>query len=465
MNIPRIVIAGTNSGCGKTTITTGIMAALIKRGLKVQPFKVGPDYIDPMFHTFITGRDSRNLDSWMLDKEVVSWLFRRNARDADIAVTEGVMGLYDGYGGYSLEGSTAHVSKIIKSPVVLVVNGEGLSLSVVPIIQGFREFDKELDIRGIIINKIKSESHYMLLKQNIEEHTSISVLGYIPNMEEISLPSRHLGLIPEGEINNLKEKADILAAQIEKTVDIDLLIKISSQAVCLEDRELGFGIPEKSYKVKIAVAKDKAFNFYYKDNLDLLESMGAELVYFSPLNDLKVPEGISGLYVGGGYPEVWAKELEANADMRDSIRGLILAGLPTYAECGGLMYLSETIRDREGQIFNMVGAISGISEMTKSLKRFGYVDIEVALDNVASEEAYKVRAHEFHYSVTNVDEEIPTCYNITKTRRSGGSSIWQCGYKLHNLLAAYPHIHFWSNIRFAEKFVENCMKYKVEREI
>jgi cobyrinic acid a,c-diamide synthase len=459
MDIPRIVIAGTNSGCGKTTITTGILAALVKRGITVQPFKVGPDYIDPMFHTFISGRESRNLDGWMLNKEIVAHLFPKSATGTDLALIEGAMGLYDGYGGDSTVGSTSHIAKIVNSPVILVVNGAGVSLSIVPIIKGFLDFDTNVKIKGVILNNVNSEGHFLILKRIIEEHLGIAVVGYLKRIPEFVLPARHLGLVPREEIKDLKERINILTEQIEKTIDIELLIKLAKDTEDFKDYELNFNIAKRNCSFKIGVAKDKAFNFYYKDNLELLEMLGAELIYFSPINDKSLPDGLDGLYFGGGYPEEWAKELKANEAMRESIRNQIITGIPTYAECGGLMYLSESIMNKNGEIFDMVGVIPGKSEMTTSLQHFGYVEIEVTNDNAISKKGYRVRAHEFHYSKTIVDWSVKSCFKVNKNKGNEHIS-WQCGYKLHNLIAAYPHIHFWSNTGFAERFVNSCINYK-----
>lgn len=465
IKIPRIVIAGTNSGCGKTTIATGIMAALVKRGLKVQPFKVGPDYIDPMFHSFITGRYSRNLDSWMLDEAKVSALFGKNALDADIAVIEGVMGLYDGFGGYKEGGSTAHVSKIINAPVILVVNAEGMSLSLAALVKGFVDFDRETAVKGVIINNIKSEGHYRLLREILEENTKLSVLGYLTQSEAYSLAGRHLGLIPSGEIEGLKEKMEVLSGEIAKTVDLELLLKIAEEAPELNEEVLKpsiFKYEENGIKPRIAVAMDKAFNFYYRDNLDLLEYMGAELVYFSPLEDARLPENIHGLYIGGGYPEIYAEELEKNESMRRDIKDKIENGLPAYAECGGMMYMTESIADRDGKAYKMAGIIPGESRMTANLQRFGYVGLEIAGGNVLSEADCKVRAHEFHYSATSVDEGFPTVYHVVKQRKGKTFTTWECGYIKNRLLAGYPHIHFWANPGLAAGLVSNCKKYKLE---
>ncbi len=466
MNVPRIVIAGTNSGCGKTTVSTGIMGVLSAKGLRVQPFKVGPDYIDPMFHTFITGNASRNLDSWMLDESTVSCLFSKNSGNADIAVVEGVMGMYDGYGGYSDGGSTAHVARIIDAPVILVVNGEGMSLSIVPLIKGFMDFDKKVRIRGVIINNINSEGHFQLLKNIIREHLNIAVIGYLKSMPEIRLASRHLGLVPECEVENLRDKITRLSQEMEKTIDFALLQEIAGEQMQPDKSVSGlcktgscFDIKPLPAGARIAVARDKAFNFYYKDNLDLLEMLGAELVYFSPLDDSRLPDGINGLYIGGGYPEIWAAQLQKNTGMKESIRSRITSGLPAYAECGGLMYLSEGIITGGGEKFAMVGLIPGMSKMTKNLQRFGYIEIDITEDNVLAEKGEKIRGHEFHYSVTEMTEELPSCYKVAKSRRSGEARVWQCGFKRDNLLAGYPHLHFWSNPGFARRFVEGCLEF------
>ena len=458
MKIPSIVIAGTNSGCGKTTISMGIMAALVKRGIKVQPFKVGPDFIDPMFHTFITGRASRNLDSWLLDEDTVRYLFMKNAAGTDIAVIEGVMGFFDGFGGKSIEASTAHVSQIIGAPVILVINGEAMSLSAAAIVKGFADFDKNVDISGVIINNISGESHFKILKEAIEIHTGIPVLGYLKRNSDLAIESRHLGLVTSSEITGLKEKAEILASEIEKTIDLDLLLRLSGEAHELAQKKT-YDIATVG-KPRIAVALDKAFNFYYRDNLDLLEMLGADLVFFSPLNDTVLPQKIGGLYLGGGYPEVWAKELQANVSMKNDIKKQIESGLPTYAECGGFMYLTDSLTDKSGNSFKMAGVIPGKCQMTGSLKRFGYVCIEISEDNVLSDKGSLIRAHEFHYSEASIDESIKTCFNVLKNKDSASGKSWHCGYKVNNLLAGYAHMHFWSNIEFARNFVSHCTEYK-----
>lgn len=456
MNIPRIVIAGTNSGCGKTTISMGIMAALCKRGYSVQPFKVGPDYIDPMFHTFITKRDSRNLDSWIFEGETIKHLFNKNANDADIAVVEGVMGFYDGYGGKSIEGSTAEVAHILKAPVILVINAGAMSLSAAAIVKGFVEFYEYSNVKGVILNNVSSSSHFSLLKEAIETHTNVRVVGYLKKNEELILKDRHLGLVTANEIDDLQRKVEILANEVEETIDLELLLDIANEASEINSDLLIEKVEEKP-KVKIAVAMDKAFCFYYKDNLDLLIELGAELKFFSPLSDASLPKDIDGLYLGGGYPEVWAKELEDNYSMKLDIKEKIEAGLPTFAECGGFMYLTESIKNISNDEYRMVGVLKGNSTMTNSLKRFGYVNLETSEDNILSKIGMKIRAHEFHFSNTYIEEDIKPCFKISKGQKA---IEWNCGFKIYNLLAGYPHIHFWSNTDFAKSFVDTCREYK-----
>lgn len=463
MSIPRIVIAGTNSGCGKTTVASGIMAALVKKGLKVQPFKVGPDFIDPMFHTFVTGRHSRNLDSWMLEEDTLRSLMVKNSVGADVAVIEGVMGLYDGLGGNSTTASTAHVSKITNSPVILVVNGEGASLSLSAAILGFKAFDRDTGIRGVIINGIKSESHYKLLKETIEENTGVMVAGYLPKNEGYTLASRHLGLVPSEEIEGLREKLDIVAEDIAKFVDLELLMKLAGDAGKIKGSIIRIATDKdnaSNQRAVIGVALDKAFNFYYRDNLELLEEMGAELRYFSPLKDSKLPEGLHGLYIGGGYPEVWARELEENSSMRRDIYNAVENGLPMYAECGGLMYMSGSITGRDGVCREMTGVVKGKSRMTSSLQRFGYVEVRMTGGSVLSEQPSSVKAHEFHYSATDFEDGAGMAFEVIKQRRGREPLSWKCGYRKDKLLAGYPHIHFWGNTELAKGFVNSCRKYK-----
>ena len=444
----KILIAGTNSGVGKTTISLGIMQALTKRNLKVQPYKVGPDYIDPSYHTFITGRDSRNLDSYMLDDEKIKYIFKNASKDADISVIEGVMGLYDGFGIDLNSCTSSYTSKILKSPVILVINGKAMSSSAAAMVLGYKELDKEVNIKGVIVNNVKTKNHYELIKESIEKYCNVEVLGYFPPNEKFKLDSRHLGLVPSVEIEALTEKFYDLGSEIEKYINIDRLIEISES----EEIETSFELNElpKFKNKSIAVAYDKAFNFYYKENLELLNQMNIEIKTFSPLYDEIVPKA-DCIYIGGGFPEVFAKELGINKKMRESIKKAHENNVPIYAECGGLMYLGEKLLDLDGNEYEMVGIFEGISKMTKSLKRFGYCDGIAKVDTVLSNKGDIIKGHEFHHSEFNSNEECS--YKMVKKRGNKIVDEWYGGYSKGNTLATYLHTHFYNNLDSIIKFV------------
>ncbi|KXG78920.1 cobyrinate a,c-diamide synthase [Thermotalea metallivorans] len=458
MGYPRLVLAGTQSGVGKTTISIGMMAAFHRRGLQVQPFKVGPDYIDPAFHTFVTGNKSRNLDSWMLEEETVRGLFAKNAMGKDISIVEGVMGLYDGIGSHGGEGSTAHVAKIIEAPVILIINGSGMAASAAAQVLGYQMYDPDVKISGIIVNNVSGEKHYRLLKEAIERDGKVKCLGYMKKNSGIVLQSRHLGLIPSGEVEDLKDKIDQIRSMVEETIDLDRLLEIAKKTEPMAHR-----FAEKTSlgeKINLGVAYDKAFHFYYEDNLDLLRSLGANLVFFSPLKDQRLPEDLHGLYFGGGFPEVFGKELAKNVPLRREIREKIQGGIPAYAECGGLMYLTRAIRDMEGQRHEMVGIFDTEARMTERLQRFGYVNITIHGPCVLSKTRTKAKAHEFHRSTLPENLSQEYVYTVEKARNGEKEAIWQCGLKRYNTLAAYAHIHFYCNRQLAENFIENCRIYK-----
>ncbi|CEN82696.1 cobyrinate a,c-diamide synthase [Paraclostridium sordellii] len=444
----KILIAGTNSGVGKTTISLGIMQALTKRNLKVQPYKVGPDYIDPSYHTFITGRDSRNLDSYMLDDEKIKYIFKNASKDADISVIEGVMGLYDGFGIDLNSCTSSYTSKILKSPVILVINGKAMSSSAAAMVLGYKELDKEVNIKGVIVNNVKTKNHYELIKESVEKYCNVEVLGYFPPNEKFKLDSRHLGLVPSVEIEALTEKFYDLGSEIEKYINIDRLIEISES----EEIETSFELNElpKFKNKSIAVAYDKAFNFYYKENLELLNQMNIEIKTFSPLYDEIVPKA-DCIYIGGGFPEVFAKELGINKKMRESIKKAHENNVPIYAECGGLMYLGEKLLDLDGNEYEMVGIFEGISKMTKSLKRFGYCDGIAKADTVFSNKGDIIKGHEFHHSEFNSNEECS--YKMVKKRGNKIVDEWYGGYSKGNTLATYLHTHFYNNLDSIIKFV------------
>ncbi|MFZ5965600.1 MAG: cobyrinate a,c-diamide synthase [Bacillota bacterium] len=459
MNLPRFVLAGTQSGVGKTTISIGIMAALKRRGLEVQPFKVGPDYIDPAFHSFVTGNKSRNLDGWMLKEDTVKQLFVKNAMKKDVAVVEGVMGLYDGRGNSKDIGSTAHISKIIKAPVLLVINGKGMSASAAAQVLGYKVYDTDVDMKGAIINNVSGDKHYELLKEVIERDTGIRCFGYLKPNDAIQLHSRHLGLVPSVEVEDLKMKIDQIAQMVEETIDLDGILKMAK-----DSQRLAYASTEEEEnpaEINIGVPYDRAFNFYYEDNLDLLRCLGANLVFFSPLEDQRIPENLHGLYIGGGFPEVFGKQLEKNKTMRDSIKKAIEEGIPTYAECGGLMYLTKAIKDLAGNQYDMVGIFDTEAAMTHRLQRFGYVDIDIQGPCPIALLDRKARGHEFHRSLITEGNDWIYTYQVRKNHNMGEVKTWPCGLKKYNTLAAYAHIHFYSNKELARDFIKSCKVYKL----
>ena len=356
MKLPRIMLAAPASGSGKTLVTCGILQALVNRGYRVASFKCGPDYIDPMFHSRVIGTRSGNLDTFFTDYETTRFLFGRAASNADLSVIEGVMGYYDGLGGISRKASSSDVAEALEAPVVLVVNCRGMSMSVLPLIKGFLEFEESRNIRGVILNQMPA-SLYQDLKGQIEEQLPVKVIGYVPKAEELVLESRHLGLVLPGEIEQLKKKLNQMAELLEKTLDLDALIAMAREA-----GELSWKAPElpalsEGKGVRIGVAQDEAFCFTYRDNLQMLEDMGAELVPFSPLSDSRLPERLQGLILSGGYPELHAPALAENSSMREEIREAVKAGLPCIAECGGFLYLHRTLEGEDGKEYPMAGVL------------------------------------------------------------------------------------------------------------
>lgn len=448
--IPRLLLAGTNSGCGKTTVSCALLQALVYRKMSPCAFKCGPDYIDPMFHSRIIGAASANLDLFFFDENTANYLMAKNSRGCGISLIEGVMGYYDGLGLSSSRASSYDLAKVTESPVILVVNAKGASLSVLAIIQGFLEFRSDNGIRGVILNRCSAMS-YPTLAKAIEERFEgrVQPFGYLPTVEECALESRHLGLVTAPEVRDLKRKMELLAEQAEKTIDIDGLLRLAEQAapVRFERIELmKYGTP-----ARIAVARDRAFCFYYEDSLRVLTDMGAELVEVSPLNDEKLPEGIDGLYLGGGYPELYAEKLSINSSMRASILAALKKGLPCIAECGGFMYLSESVGG-----YPMVGALPGRSFDTGKLARFGYVTLTATKDNMLCKAGEAIRGHEFHHW----DTDFPGDDFIAE--KSTGKS-WRCVFVSDKLYAGYPHFHFYSNLNFAKGFYEACLKEREKR--
>lgn len=444
--IPRILLAGTNSGCGKTTVCCALLQALVNRGLRTGAFKCGPDYIDPMFHSRIIGAKSGNLDLYFFPENTLKYLLAQNARECDISVVEGVMGFYDGIGISSARGSSYEIAKAAGSPVVLVVNARGAALSILPVIQGFLSFLPDNQIAGIILNRC-SKMSYPPLAKSIEEHFSGKVLplGYLPDMPECTLESRHLGLVTADEVVGLKEKLGKLASQAEKTIQIDALLELANRAepICFEEISLPRFEP-----VRIAYANDQAFCFRYEDSLKMLKVMGAELISFSPLRDKELPEHIHGLYLCGGYPELYADQLSANQSMKASIREALEEKLPCIAECGGFMYLTESIGS-----FPMVGFLPGRCFDTGKLTRFGYVTLKAGKDNLLCRAGDSIPAHEFHHWDCTQPGD-----GFLAEKESGRK--WTCAVVTNTLYAGFPHIHFYANPEFAIHFYSACREEK-----
>ncbi|MEG0250429.1 MAG: cobyrinate a,c-diamide synthase [Peptostreptococcus sp.] len=444
----KILIAGTYSGVGKTTISLGLMKALSKRGKKVQPFKVGPDYIDPMYHRFVTGEWSRNLDSYMLDDEQIKFVFKNSSEGKDISVIEGVMGLYDGIGSEINKHSTSQMSKILKSPVILVIDGKGMGASAAAMVLGYKQLDKDVEIVGIIANNVRTKRHYNIIKDSIEKYCGIEVLGYLPPNEKVKVESRNLGLFPSNEIEGLEEKINIIAEGMEEHIDIDRIIELSESENISSSFELNMFSEDPEVRAlaegkTVAVAYDKAFNFYYADNIDLFKEIGANIITFSPINDKELPEA-DLIYIGGGFPEIFAKELEENISMRKSMKKAHDDGVAIYAECGGLMYLGDFLIDMDGNKYEMVGAISGHSEMKKGLKRFGYCIAVAKEDNLISYKGQEMSGHEFHSSEFYSD--LDTAFDMKKIVEGEVVEEWEGGYYVNSTLASYLHIHFYNNL-------------------
>ena len=440
----RIMIAGTGSGCGKTTMVCAVMKGLLNKGLKVNSFKSGPDYIDPMFHSKITGAKSRNLDMFLCGENVVKQLFAENSMDCHISIIEGVMGFYDGLGMDTIDYSSNDLSNKTNTPVVLVVNAKGMALSLVALIKGFIEFN-ENQIKAVLLNGI-SPAMFQSYKELIEKRFDIKVLGFIPNLPEAAIESRHLGLITADEIKDLRRKIDILGENAVKYIDLEAIMDIASSAPELGYEKLDI---EKIGSTRIAIAKDKAFCFYYEDNLDLLGRLGAELIPFSPLKDKVLPNDIHGIIIGGGYPELYTKKLSNNISMLRSIKDAYDKGTPIYAESGGFMYFGSTI---EG--YNMVNISNHKSELTNKLQNFGYIRLVANRDNLLCKKGESINAHEFHYTKSDFDGE-----DFTAIKKSTGKERG-CIIADESIFAGFPHLHLWGNIDFAKGFIEKCLEYR-----
>ncbi len=437
----RVMIAGTHSGSGKTTLTCGLLRALVRRGVAVAAFKCGPDYIDPMFHTKVIGAPSRNLDLFLMGQERMRQTLAQHG--GEISVMEGVMGFYDGVGGKTTEASSYALSQETRTPVVLLVDCKGASVSVAAQVKGFATL-RENRIAGVVLNRAP-KALYADLKELIERETGIAVLGYLPALPECTVGSRHLGLVSAEEIVDLRYKMDLLADAVERDVEVDRILALAQAAEALEYPLIKQTV---RHKARIAVARDAAFNFYYQDNLDLLCACGAQIVPFSPLNDAALPEGVQGIYLGGGYPELYAERLSQNISMRESIRRAVETGMPCVAECGGFLYLMRGLENEARVRHEMVGVLDAEGVYAGKLVRFGYAQLTACRDTLLVQAGEQIRVHEFHYwdSTQNGD-----AFCAKKPTRDGE---WKCGAAQGNLFAGFAHLYFTPEM--AERFLERC---------
>lgn len=478
--MPRILFAAPKSGSGKTMITCGIIEALKRRNINTASFKCGPDYIDPMFHREVLGIESGNLDTFFTDEETTRYLLWRKAKDADITVLEGVMGYYDGLGGTSERGSTYEIAKVTETPVILVVDGKGASVSLAALIKGMQEYRSDSHIEGIILNRV-SAGYYERIKELVERECRVRVFGYISENEKLSLPSRHLGLvfpkeIGETEGNGFAEWIQAVADQCEKTIDMDGIISLAGKAgVCRGESKK---IPILPSKVKLAVARDEAFAFYYTENMELLAQMGAELQFFSPLHDKKLPEDIDGMLFGGGYPENYVNQLENAHEMRADIKKAYGQGIPCLAECGGFMYLQQELEGAESgtkkgsnnetgkgtenrtgkKNGKMTGILPGRAYRTRKLNRLGYIEATVSIGGVLGERGEKIKGHEFHYW------DCTENGNDFYARKPSGNAGYPCMVHTGRMAAGFPHFYYYSNPEMIYQFLLSCLSFRSGRQ-
>lgn len=468
---PRLVIAGTGSGSGKTTVTLGLMRAFARRGLKVQGFKCGPDYIDPAYHSAVTGRPSRNLDSWMTSNAYLQEYFLQASAEADLSVIEGVMGLYDGKEDTALTGSTAEIAILTASPVLLVVDVRSMGRSAAAIVLGFRQLEPQVRIAAVLVNRCGSEGHYRLVKAAIEAACRIPVIGWLPRDSGLDIPERHLGLLPAVERGELAPLFDRAADMLEQGTDLERLLELAAAAPALwemlaaaDDQCNPAGQlihktqtgPVESGPV-IAVARDAAFNFYYADNLELLAREGAKLVYFSPLTGEGIPPEADGIYIGGGFPEEFAAVIAASQLFLSGLRSAAAAGMPLYAECGGYMVLARSLTDRNGAVHEMAGIVPAHTVMQERRAALGYREVTALHDCLLLKQGESLRGHEFHYSVMSYPDGEARTYAYESKGRGGSQPE---GYISGSIMAAYAHIHLASHLPAAARLVAACRAYR-----
>ena len=461
MKLNRIMLAAPKSGSGKTTITCALLKALKNRGEQVVSYKCGPDYIDPMFHEQVIGIPSKNLDTFFTGADVTRELFLRNRTEEDFAVMEGVMGLFDGLGGVREEGSSYHLAKVTETPIILVIDAKGMGRSVIPMIAGFLAYDKAQLIQGVILNKM-SKSYYEIIKPLIEDELDIKVLGYFPEQKELHIESRHLGLVMPNELADIQNRLQAVSEELEKTVNVDAIKHIAEQARELMVAHKGMSVEScvetnGSNRPVIAVAKDEAFCFYYEDNLHMLQEMGAEILYFSPLHDTRLPDNCDALLIGGGYPELYVNELSRNISMRSAMKQAFEMNMPIVAECGGFMYLHDAIIDKDGISHVMVGVVPASCEYKGKLVRFGYIEI-MEKQSCFLPDGEPIKGHEFHYYDSTDNGE-----NCTATKPTTGRE-YPCVITGESYWLGFPHLYYPSNPLFAESLVKKAAEYKKRKE-
>jgi cobyrinic acid a,c-diamide synthase len=460
-NLPRIVIAGAHSGSGKTSLTIALVGALRRRGYRVQTFKVGPDFLDPTYLTLASGRPCYNLDSWMMSREHIQHLFTTASGGADIAVIEGVMGLFDGANPTTLEGSTAQIACWLDAPVLLIVNAYGMSRSFAALIKGLVSFEPKLNVIGVIANYCGSQNHAQLLSTSLQAAGLPLLMGAIPQDGFITIPNRHLGLVTANEHNLTKSVMDNLSDAVERHASIDALLQCLNVKKPLspekKDKQLETRTPSRD--VRIGIAWDEAFHFYYQDLLDVLVKKGCTIIRFSPLADNQLPDNLSGLYIGGGYPEIHARALAENKDMLSSIRAFANSGRLVYAECGGLMYLSRGIETAEGQRYVLLDILPVWTKMSKRQKALGYVEVRLTGNSLWGKKGDIVRGHEFHYSelIENPCSD-PLWKPVYELKKPLSDNIRAEGFQKENILASYIHLYYAAKPEAVDYFIKNCIR-------
>ena len=449
------MLAAASSGSGKTTIACAILQALTRMGEHPVSFKCGPDYIDPMFHRQVLGVPSRNLDLFFSDEATAAYLLQKNSENFSLAFIEGVMGYYDGI-ATTTEASSWQLAKATQTPVVLVLNCKGMSVSIAAQLGGYLSYQPDSQIKGVILNQV-SKSIYPEIKALIEQRYDVAVCGYMPKMSDCSLESRHLGLVTAEEIGDLQQRLEKLGEQAMQTIDLPLLLKIAAQAPALAVPPVQLPAPNPT-PLRIGVARDKAFSFYYADNLELLKQLGAQLVEFSPLHDPQLPDDLDGLLLGGGYPELYADTLSQNCTLMAQIKASLQNGLPCIAECGGFQYLCEQLEGADSKSYPMVGFLPGSSFRTPSLRRFGYVRLTAQKDNLLCKKGEGFAAHEFHYW------DSQHCGNGCIAQKPYRRSSWECVVCDENFWAGYPHLYFYADVQMAKNFLNRCNRFHTQKE-